>query len=279
MVKNEYYKVVLTARSKSLGKLKEKYVENDRLMLLPLDLTDLNQINQVVSTVLKNWGSIDVLINNAGISFRTVTEHMDAESERLQMQTNYLGPMAIIRATIPAMRESGRGKIINVSSVSGILGMPTMGSYSASKHALEGASESLWFEMKPLGISVSVLRPGFINSSGHQHVVVARKAQIAEKYKGPYADFYSFMRPFVSMLMNFSPATSESLAKEILKIIKTQNPPLWVNGTLDAKILFFLKKFMPVVFFYNMMNWFLQSGSGWAKANTNADSRRPQSFE
>jgi len=78
------------------------------------------------------------LINNAGISYRGTVEHMDEASEMHQMNTNYLSPMALIRLALPYMRKRGRGKIINISSVSGMLAMPTMGSYSASKYALKG---------------------------------------------------------------------------------------------------------------------------------------------
>lgn len=268
--KNEYYKVVLTAREKSLSLLKNTFQESDRLMILPLDLTNFDQINQTVSTILRKWGSVDVLINNAGICYRSVTEQMDFDSEMLQMKTNFLGPMAIIRTVIPVMRENGRGKIINVSSVSGVLGMPTMGSYSASKHALEGASESLWYELKPFGINVTLVRPGFINSEGHTHVCVSKKAQLAEKLKGPYHDFYSFMRPFVARLMKLSRSTSEDIANEIIKVIQTQNPSYSVNVTFDAKVLTFFKKVIPIRQFSMINNLFFSKVSHWgihSKAN------------
>jgi len=95
---------------------------------------------------------------------------MTVADEQLQMQTNYFGPLALIRDLLPSMREKGRGKIINVSSVSGMIAMPTMASYSASKHALKGASEALWYEMKPYGINVSLIQPGFIKSNSFHNV-------------------------------------------------------------------------------------------------------------
>ncbi|OFZ18194.1 MAG: hypothetical protein A2Z20_11750 [Bdellovibrionales bacterium RBG_16_40_8] len=153
------------------------------------------------------WKSLDVLINNAGVCFRSVAEQMDAKSELEQMQTNYLGPMMLIRKVLPTMRENGRGKIINVSSAAGLLGMPTMGSYSASKHALEGASESLWHELRPFGINVTVVRTS--------------KSILAEKVSGPFSDFYYYMAKFISMLMGRSDSTSASIAIRIREIIKT----------------------------------------------------------
>lgn len=272
--KNPYYRVVLTARAKSLHILKEKFRESDRLMILPLDLTDFDQIQSVTALILKQWGRIDVLINNAGVCFRSVTEQMSVESEMTQMKTNYLGPLALIRGVIPSMRENGRGKIINISSASGIMGMPTMGSYTASKHALEGASEALWFELQPFGINVSVVRPGFINSDGHTHVRSSKKADLAEKLRGPYADFYLFMRPFVTRLMSLAPKTSSGVADEVMRVVHKQNPPLWINATPDAKILSLLKRITPSFLFLRALNWGLKSRSGWGGKHSKAQSER-----
>jgi short-subunit dehydrogenase len=86
----------------------------------------------------------------------------------------------------------------------------------------------LWYELKPFGISVTVVRPGFINSDGHTHVKVSPKANLAEKLRGPYHDFYTFMRPFVEKLMNLSSSTSDGIADDIMKIIKTQKIPVFL---------------------------------------------------
>jgi short-subunit dehydrogenase len=243
-------------------------------MILPLDMVDTEQIHDGVLKVLQRWGRIDVLINNAGVCYRAVTEQMDMESEEIQLRTNYLGPMALIRSVVSVMRENGRGKIINISSVSGVMGMPTMGSYSASKHALEGASESLWYELKPFGINVSVVRPGFINNEGHTHVASASKAKIAEKLSGPYADFYIFMRPFVSALMRISPQTSNTIADKIIKVIKTQNPPLWVNATLDAHLFSLLRWILPESWFHKLINVFFLRAAKWGQGYSRADRKR-----
>lgn len=265
------YKIVITARQRSIEKVREKFSESDRVMILPLDVSVDQQMTDVVEQVVKRWGRLDVLINNAGICFRTVVEQMDRESEMDQLQVNYLGPMTLSRLVIPFMRERGRGKIINVSSVSGILGMPTMASYSASKHALEGASESLWYELKPMGINVCVVRPGFINSDGYTHVKLAPKGSLSEKLNGPYADFYQFMSPFVSRLMRSSMDTSESVANKILQMIQMQNPPLWVNATPDAFMFSLLRQICPECFFHKLINKIFRLqinwGSGYSRAN------------
>lgn len=274
LIGNGLYRVVLTARPKSTHLLREKYKEDSKLMILPLEMTDTTQIKDAVLKVLQKWGKIDVLINNAGVCYRSVVEQMDLESEEIQMKTNYLGPMALIRQVVSVMRENGRGKIINVSSVSGVMGMPTMGSYSASKHAIEGASESLWYELKPFGINVSVVRPGFINNEGHAHVAAGNKAKIAEQLSGPYADFYVFMKPFVSTLMRISPQTSNAIADKIMKVVKTQNPPLWVNATLDAHLFSLLRWILPESWFHKAMNMFFLSAARWGHGYSRADKKR-----
>lgn len=251
-------RVVLTARPSSLHRLKDCVQENQRLMILPLDVTDISQIRRAILTVLKRWGHIDVLINNAGVCYRSAIEFMDSDAEEIQMKTNYLGPLTLIRKVIAVMREQRKGHIINVSSVSGIMGMPTMGSYSASKHALEGLSESLWYELKPFGINVSVVRPGFINNEGYTHVASSEKAKLAEQLRGPYSKVYGFMRQFVSKVMIIAPQTSEDVAESILKLSRQTNPPLWINTTLDATFFSLLRWWLPEFLFYRMVSFFLR---------------------
>ncbi len=239
------YRLVLTTRTRSEEFLKQRFADNKNVMVVLMDLTKENQIKDVIDDVLLKWKGIDILINNAGICFRSVTEHMDSIAELEQMQTNYLGPMTLIRFVLPSMRENGRGKIINISSASGLIGMPTMGSYSASKHALEGASEALWHELKPFGIDVSIVRPGFINSDGHKRTLHTSKGNLAALVDGPFADCYLSMVGFISYLMARSSSTPKSIAEKIQQIIKTENPQMVYNVTVDALILSILKRLIP----------------------------------
>src|SRR5690606_18684040 len=114
------------------------------------------------------------------------------------------------------MRQQGRGKIINISSVSGMLAMPTMASYSASKDALEGASEALWYEAKPLGISVCLVQPGFIRSQSFLKVYSTSRADHSLEHKTAYHDYYEHMIPFVGRLMGASKATPQNVARKVL---------------------------------------------------------------
>lgn len=261
------YRVVVTGRDHSMELMHGIFQENDALWVRPLDVTQKVQQDRLLSEISSKWGGVNILINCAGISYRAVTEHMTEKDEHRQMETNYFGPMALIRAVLPHMREQGRGKIINVSSVSGILAMPTMASYTASKYALEGASEALWYEMKPLGISVSLIQPGFVRSDSYRNVVYTEKSKRAEEegVSAPYGDYYSNMAPFIDRLMNLSPTRPAAIAKLVLKVIKIENPPLWVPATFDAFVFYYLRRFVPRRILLTLLFWNLPKVRRWGE--------------
>lgn len=263
LMKNPQYKLIVTARSHRLELLKNMFQQSEDLMIRELDVTIESNIFSLVNEIANKWGRIDVLINNAGICYRSVVEHMDRESEMIQLETNYLGPMALIRSVLPIMREQMSGHIINISSVSGMVSMPTMGSYSASKHALEGATESLWYEAKPYGIKVTLVEPGFIHSDSFKNVLLSKKAKLSVKLHGPHSEYYSSMTPFVENLMKWAFATPESIAQKIQKLISQSNPPLRLRVTLDAKVFSALRKFLPAFIFHKIMFLFLPGSSLW----------------
>lgn len=263
------YRTVVTARRFSLAVLRKNFEENDHFKIVELDVIDPKSRAKCIGTIRDTWGDIDIMINNAGISYRSVVEHMTEEDEHLQMGTNYFGPMALIRDVIASMREKGRGKIINVSSVSGMLAMPTMASYSASKHALEGASEALWYEMKPFGINVSLIQPGFIHSHSFQNVYFSDKSDPENRTQdATYSDYYQYMGPFIEKLMKLSWTTPEAVAKKILWVVQTENPPLWVPATPDAILFYFLRRVIPRRWLMPILFFFLPMSKHWAFRHT-----------
>lgn len=243
--KQTQYRVVVTARSRSLGKLHNLFVQNERFLIRELDITDEDSRRHLVTEIMLLWGCVDIVVNNAGISFRSVVEHMSEEDERLQMNTNYHGPMELIKLVLPSMRSKGRGKIINVSSVSGMLAMPTMASYSASKYALEGATEALWYEMRPFGVDVSLIQPGFLHSNSFKNVYYSEKAKYEERHDGPYSEYYKSMTPFVEKLMGLSQTPPEKVAQLVLDVVLTVRPPLWIPATFDAEFFYYLRRLFP----------------------------------
>lgn len=258
------FRVVVTAKSEeSIVQLKMELPENERFIIRQLDITKEESREILIAKIFSEWKSIDILINNAGISYRSVIEHMDEESELKQLDINYLSPLALIRLVIPSMRERGGGKIINVSSVSGMVAMPTMASYSVSKHALEGASEALWYELRPFGISVSLVQPGFIKSNSFEKIYYSKKATLSLQLEGPYAEYYTNMGNFVAKLMNKSFITPENVAKKILKLMNQKHPTFWQPVTPDASTFYWLRKLLPRHLFHKVMYRLLPKISDW----------------
>src|SRR3954470_24156965 len=128
--------------------------ERDELVFLPLDVTDDESVAGAVREVLARSGRIDVLVNNAGLGIAGAAEESSIEQARALFDTNVFGSIRMTRAVLPQMREQGSGRIINVSSVLGLVPAPFGALYAATKHAIEGYSESLDHEVREYGIRV-----------------------------------------------------------------------------------------------------------------------------
>jgi NAD(P)-dependent dehydrogenase (short-subunit alcohol dehydrogenase family) len=125
-----------------------------------LDVTDFDAIDGVVAEIEANVGPIDVLVNNAGYGHEGVMEESPLSEIRRQFDVNVFGAVAMMKAVLPFMRERRRGHILNITSMGGYITMPGIAYYCGSKFALEGISESLSKEVKPLGIAVTAVAPG-----------------------------------------------------------------------------------------------------------------------
>jgi short-subunit dehydrogenase len=257
------YHVVITARAHSIEALRAEFAASDRFIIRTLDITNDDNIYKLVNEIAVLWGRVDCIINNAAICYRGVIEHMDSESELLQLKTNYLGPMSLTRAVLPIMREQRSGQVINISSVSGMLAMPTMASYSASKHALEGATESLWYEAKPFGISVSLIQLGFLNSDAINKVVLSKKAEMSSRLNGPHSEYYRSMTPFIEKLMRMTWAKPKNVAVKIINLLESKNPPLRVGLTADVFIFEVMRRFLPSRLFHWILFIMLPDSLKW----------------
>jgi len=140
---------------------------------LPVDVTDDESVARGVSEVLGRSGRIDVLVNNAGLGIAGAAEESSIEQARALFDTNVFGSIRTTRAVLPQMREQGSGRIINVSSVLGFLPAPFSALYSATKHAMEGYSESLDHEVREHGIRVLLVEPGYTNTSFDTNAIPA----------------------------------------------------------------------------------------------------------
>jgi NAD(P)-dependent dehydrogenase (short-subunit alcohol dehydrogenase family) len=153
------YSVVASARKlEGIAAIAEK--NPGQLLALRMDVNDRSQIEEAARKAIEHFGSVDVLINNAGFGIVGAVEETPEEELRAQMETNFFGAVAVTRAFLPQLRKQGRGAIVNISSLGGQRSYPGFGAYSASKFALEGISEALAQELKPFGIKVLIVEPG-----------------------------------------------------------------------------------------------------------------------
>ncbi|MFI7008222.1 oxidoreductase [Streptomyces sp. NPDC050145] len=132
----------------------------DRVRALPLDVTDPGQVRQAVDSALKEFGRVDVLVNNAGYALRGALEELSDAELRRQFDTNVFGAVDVTRAVLPSMRARRSGHIVQISSVAGVSGTLGGGAYAGTKFALEGLSEGLAAEVAHLGIRVLIVEPG-----------------------------------------------------------------------------------------------------------------------
>src|SRR6266480_6379391 len=138
--------------------------KRESFTMLALDVRSDDSVRACVEQVVAQAGRLDVLVNNAGYAMMGAAEETSVEEARAQFETNFFGIVRMVNAVLPGMRAAGRGKIINISSLAGNTAIPYSAFYSASKFAVEGYSESLWYEVRPFGVSVSLVEPGFVNT-------------------------------------------------------------------------------------------------------------------
>jgi short-subunit dehydrogenase len=167
-------KVVLSSRNaESLQKVvDELQIATEQYLILPLDLEKLDDCQIIVEQVLNKFSRIDYLINNGGISQRSLVSETNLAVDRKIMETNFFGTVVLTKAVLPIMITQGSGHIAAVSSVVGKFGFPLRSAYSASKHALHGFFESLRAENKANNIYVSLIIPGRINTAISNYAII-----------------------------------------------------------------------------------------------------------
>lgn len=147
-----------------------------------MDVTDHESIDKAIKTCLDDFGQIDVLINNAGRGMQGVFEAAtDSDIEEI-FNVNIFGMMRVIKAVLPYFRDRGRGRIVNISSMGGRIGLPLRSIYDSSKFAVEGFSEALMYELKHFNIDVKIIEPGFVNSKFHTSLSV-KQMDTVDLYK------------------------------------------------------------------------------------------------
>ncbi|MBW7454943.1 oxidoreductase [Paenibacillus sepulcri] len=217
-VLNHGHRVVMTARNPEfLKELTDRFPNTAHVAAL--DVTNSKQVLEVVEEAEKKYGKIDVLVNNAGIGYSSAIEEGEDDAIRSVFETNFFGVASIIRAVLPGMRERKQGTIVNVSSLNGVVAMPSLGYYSASKHALVGLTEALWQEVEPLGIKVLLLEPGGMKTGIMQKNRQSVRNPAYDKTSGAVKDLLEKQGE------SFLTGDPERIAQVIIKLVEQEDKP------------------------------------------------------
>jgi NAD(P)-dependent dehydrogenase (short-subunit alcohol dehydrogenase family) len=211
------YRTVVTARNPA--DVKDLAAKGEALVL-KLDVTDQSQIDAAIKAAEKQFGGIDVLVNNAGIGYFAAVEESEEKEVRRMFEINVFGMGRMIQAALPGMRRRRRGFIVNISSVAGLRSFPSLGFYNATKFAVEGLSEALWQEVEPLGIKVMLVEP-----SGFRTDWAGRSANESKKQIADYAATAGVCRSEMRADSGKQPGDPARAAKAIVEAVASLNPP------------------------------------------------------
>lgn len=212
-------RVAATARDP--GKLDAALKGSDQAICLPLDVTDIAQCEQAVADSLTAFGRIDVLVNNAGFGMMGAVEEVSDAEARIVFDTNVFGLLNVLRAALPSMRAARSGHIVNVGSVGGLLARAGSGIYAATKFAVEGISEALFHELKPLGVKVTSVKPGPFRTD-----FSGRSLNEAEARHDDYTTTAGAWRRELRGKHGTQQGDPDKAARVIIEAVGTPEPPL-----------------------------------------------------
>ena len=159
-----------TQKSKEIERI--AHVKNIPLKIIEMNVDNDNSVKDTIEKITSEYGRIDILVNNAGYGLFGALEDLEMNEIKKQFETNVFGIMRVIKNVLPAMRLQRTGIIVNISSISGLAGIPSQSAYAGTKFAVEGLSESLSYELEPFGIKIVLIEPGVINTEFVQDLVV-----------------------------------------------------------------------------------------------------------
>ncbi len=221
-------RVVATGRDAAA--ITAAFGQKDGLLVLRLDVTNNSDVESGVAEALSAFGRIDILVNNAGYGQMGVFEESDPEDAQRQFATNVFGVFNVTRAVLPAMRQQRSGHIFNISSIAGMRGGPGGSLYCASKHALEGFSESLSHEVTPFGIRITVVEPGFFRTD----FLDASSARYGAKRIGDYAELSASIRAGYEARNHRQVGDPAKLGAVIVDLASREAPPFRFAAGSDA---------------------------------------------
>ena len=218
--------VVATGRdtdkvAKSIGEF------SDNLFVVKMDVTNPKEIETAVNLAVDKFGTIDVLVNNAGNFYAGFFEELSPRQIERQLATNLFGPMNVTRVVLPIMRKNRSGHIISISSTAGLVGYEYCSAYAASKFGLEGWMESLQFEVAPFGIHTTIVEPGFFRTG----LLEPSSTIWPENSLEDYALRNAELRPWWKSMNGKQGGDPAKLAEGLIKISSQNEPPKrWIAG-------------------------------------------------
>jgi NAD(P)-dependent dehydrogenase (short-subunit alcohol dehydrogenase family) len=211
----------------------------DRALALSLDVTDGAQIASAVTAATEKFGAIDVLVNNAGYGYMAALEEGEDDEVRAMFEANVFGLVAMTQAVLPGMRARKRGHVVNISSMGGLVGFPGVGFYNATKFAVEGLSEALAAEIRPLGLGVTIVEPGPFRTDWAGRSLKGPKHDI-----DAYAETAGKRRRGIAGYSGKQAGDPVRAVAAIVRAVESEQPPLHlllgrvaldtVRGKLDA---------------------------------------------
>jgi NAD(P)-dependent dehydrogenase (short-subunit alcohol dehydrogenase family) len=217
-----------------------KKVSNSLFPLIALDVREVASIQSAVATIIQEAGRLDIVINNAGVGITGPLEEIPMEEIKNNFETNFFGPIEVMKAALPQMRAQQSGLIINITSIAGYMGLPYRSVYSASKGALELITEALRMEVKSFGIQITNVAPGDFATNiaaGRFHAPVVQ----GSAYEKVYAGVLQTMDAHVD-----SGSNPNEMAEAVYQIIQNPNPKIHYKvGVFMQKFSIVLKRILP----------------------------------
>ena len=212
-----------------------------RWTYVAMDVTDDASVARAVDEVVRREGRIDALVHCAGISIAGSFEDTTVEEANRQFDTNFFGAVRVVRAVLPVMRRQGAGKLIVVGSIGGLMGLPYIGYYSASKFALDGLVQALRMEIRPFGIEATVVHPGDFNTAISANQILCANANANSAY---FAACQRTIEIYDTNVRQARPA--DVVARRIERLVSRRRLPVRsVLGTPSEVLGVWLKSVLP----------------------------------
>jgi NAD(P)-dependent dehydrogenase (short-subunit alcohol dehydrogenase family) len=212
----------VVAAGRNAQAIVERLGEHAALLPVALDVTDETQAQAAVQATIEKFGRIDVLINNAGFGLLGAIEESADKDVRRMYDTNVFGLLNVTRAVLPTMRAQRSGHVINISSVGGYRAAAGFGVYSSTKFAVEGITEALHAELKPLGIHATVVEPGYFRTD----FLDATSLVVAPDVIADYDETSGAVRRKAVQMNHNQPGDPKKLAAAMVTLVDASNPPL-----------------------------------------------------